>query len=80
MYQQINLYSHYLKCDPHQSKILYDKEKASSSQIQARLDFHNVAQVTLYCMLVLFSSVDDTYVQSSEGMDCEECTTVKPVK
>jgi 3-oxoacyl-ACP reductase-like protein len=37
-YQQINLYSRYLKRDPRQGKILYDKEKASSSQIQARLD------------------------------------------
>ena len=37
-YQQINLYSRYLKRDPHQGKILYDKEKANSSQIQARLD------------------------------------------
>jgi fatty acid synthase subunit alpha, fungi type len=37
-YQQINLYSCYLKRDPRQGEILYDKEKASSSQIQARLD------------------------------------------
>jgi fatty acid synthase subunit alpha len=35
---QINLYSRYLKHDPRQGEILYDKEKASSSQIQARLD------------------------------------------
>jgi len=26
-YQQINVYSCYLKHDPHQGKILYDKEK-----------------------------------------------------
>jgi fatty acid synthase subunit alpha, fungi type len=37
-YQQINLYSLYLKRDPRQGEILYDKEKASSAQIQARLD------------------------------------------
>jgi fatty acid synthase subunit alpha len=37
-YQQINLHSRYLKRDPRQGEILYDKEKASSSQIQARLD------------------------------------------
>jgi len=37
-YQQINLYSRYLKRDPRQGEILYDKEKASSAQIQARLD------------------------------------------
>ena len=37
-YQQINLYSHYLKRDPRQGEILYNKEKANSSQIQARLD------------------------------------------
>ena len=37
-YQQINLYSRYLKRDPRQGEILYDKEKASSVQIQARLD------------------------------------------
>ena len=37
-YQQINLYSRYLKRDPRQGEILYDKEKANSSQIQARLD------------------------------------------
>jgi 3-oxoacyl-ACP reductase-like protein len=36
-YQQINLYLRYLKRDP-QGEILYDKENASSSQIQARLD------------------------------------------
>jgi hypothetical protein len=32
-YQQINLYSRYLKRDPCQDEILYDREKASSSQI-----------------------------------------------
>ena len=37
-YQQINLYSRYLKRDPRQGEILYDKEKANSAQIQARLD------------------------------------------
>jgi malonyl CoA-acyl carrier protein transacylase len=37
-YQQINLYSRYLKRDPRQGEILYDKERASSAQIQARLD------------------------------------------
>jgi fatty acid synthase subunit alpha, fungi type len=37
-HQQINLYSRYLKRDPRQGEILYDKEKASSVQIQARLD------------------------------------------
>ena len=37
-HQQINLYSRYLKRDPRQGEILYDKEKASSAQIQARLD------------------------------------------
>ena len=37
-HQQINLYSRYLKRDPRLGEILYDKEKASSSQIQARLD------------------------------------------
>jgi 3-oxoacyl-ACP reductase-like protein len=37
-YQQINPYSRYLKRGPRQGEILYDKEKASSSQIQARLD------------------------------------------
>jgi fatty acid synthase subunit beta len=37
-YQQINLYSRYLKRDPRQGEILYDKEKSSSLQIQARLD------------------------------------------
>ena len=37
-HQQINLYSHYLKRDPRQGEILYDKEKASSAQIQTRLD------------------------------------------
>ncbi|KAF8492449.1 hypothetical protein F5888DRAFT_1891852 [Russula emetica] len=39
-YQQINLYSCYLKRDPRQGEILYDREKASSSQIRARLDEH----------------------------------------
>jgi len=38
MYQQINLYSRYLKHDPCQGEILYDKEKASSLQIQVWLD------------------------------------------
>jgi fatty acid synthase subunit alpha len=28
-HQLINLYSHYLKCDPRQGKILYDKEKTT---------------------------------------------------
>jgi fatty acid synthase subunit alpha, fungi type len=37
-YQQINLYSRYLKRDPRQGEIRHDKEKASSAQIQARLD------------------------------------------
>ena len=37
-HQQINLYSRYLKCDPRQGEILYDKEKASSAQIQTQLD------------------------------------------
>jgi 3-oxoacyl-ACP reductase-like protein len=37
-YQQINLYFRYLKRDPRQGEILYDKEKASSAQIQAQLD------------------------------------------
>jgi 3-oxoacyl-ACP reductase-like protein len=37
-YQQINLYSRYLKCDPRQGEILYDKERASLAQIQARPD------------------------------------------
>ena len=36
-HQQINLYSRYLKRDPRQGEILYDKEKAKSLQIQARL-------------------------------------------
>ncbi len=30
-YQQINLYVRYLKRDPRQGEILYDKEKASSA-------------------------------------------------
>ena len=30
VYQQINLYSHYLKRDPCQGEILYNKEKAST--------------------------------------------------
>jgi 3-oxoacyl-ACP reductase-like protein len=34
----INLYSRYLKHDPRQGEILYDKERASSAQIQAWLD------------------------------------------
>ncbi len=38
VYQQINLYSRYLKRDPCQGEILYDKEKANSLQIQAQLD------------------------------------------
>jgi len=33
--QQINLYSHYLKHDPRQGEILYNKEKASSVELQA---------------------------------------------
>ncbi|KAF8271214.1 fatty acid synthase [Lactarius quietus] len=37
-HQQINLYSRYLKRDPRLGEILYDKEKASSAQLQARLD------------------------------------------
>ena len=37
-HQQINLYSRYLKRDPRQGEILFDKEKASSAQLQARLD------------------------------------------
>jgi fatty acid synthase subunit alpha len=37
-YQQIILYSRYLKRDPRQGEMLYDKEKASFAQIQARLD------------------------------------------
>jgi fatty acid synthase subunit alpha, fungi type len=37
-YQQINSYSRYLKRDPRQGEILYDKEKANSAQIQVRLD------------------------------------------
>jgi fatty acid synthase subunit alpha len=37
-HQQINLYSRYLKRDPRQGEILYDKEKATLAQIQARLD------------------------------------------
>jgi 3-oxoacyl-ACP reductase-like protein len=37
-HQQINLYSRYLKRDPRQGEILFDKEKASSVQLQARLD------------------------------------------
>jgi fatty acid synthase subunit alpha len=37
-YQQINLYSRYLKHDPHQGKILYDTEKAYLVTIQAQLD------------------------------------------
>jgi len=34
-HQQINLYSRYLKCDPHQGKILFDKEKTTSARLQA---------------------------------------------
>ena len=37
-HQQINLYSRYLKRDPRQGEILFDKEKATSVQLQARLD------------------------------------------
>src|SRR6267142_610722 len=37
-HQQINLYSRYLKRDPRQGEILFDKEKATSTQLQARLD------------------------------------------
>ncbi|KAI9439787.1 fatty acid synthase [Lactarius indigo] len=37
-HQQINLYSRYLKRDPRMGEILYDKEKANTAQIQARLD------------------------------------------
>ena len=36
--QQINLYSRYLKRDPRQGEILYDKEKANSAELQTRLD------------------------------------------
>ena len=32
-YQQINLYSRYLRCDPRQSEIHYDKGKASSATL-----------------------------------------------
>lgn len=41
-HQQINLYSRYLKRDPRQGEILYDKEKASCAQLQVRLD--NIAR------------------------------------
>jgi len=34
-HQLINLYSHYLKCDPRQGKILFDKEKTTLAQLQA---------------------------------------------
>jgi len=37
-HQLINLYSRYLKCDPRQGKILFDKEKTTLAQLQARLD------------------------------------------
>jgi 3-oxoacyl-ACP reductase-like protein len=37
-HQQINLYSRYLKRDPRQGEISFDKEKATSVQLQARLD------------------------------------------
>jgi malonyl CoA-acyl carrier protein transacylase len=37
-HQQINLYSRYLKRDPRQGEILYDKEKTSAAQLQAQLD------------------------------------------
>jgi len=37
-HQQINLYSRYLKRDPRQGEILFDKERATSAQLQARLD------------------------------------------
>ena len=37
-HQQINLYSRYLKRDPRLGEILYDKEKANSAVLQARLD------------------------------------------
>ena len=37
-HQQINLYSRYLKRDPRQGEILFDKEKAASTELQARLD------------------------------------------
>ena len=38
VHQQINLCSHHLKRNPQQGEILYDKEKASSVQIQAWMD------------------------------------------
>jgi fatty acid synthase subunit alpha len=38
VYQQSNPFSRYLKRDPRQREILCDNEKASSVQIQARLD------------------------------------------
>ena len=37
-HQQINLYSRYLKRDPRQGEILFDKEKTTSAQLQSRLD------------------------------------------
>ncbi|KAH9976797.1 hypothetical protein BGW80DRAFT_1546730 [Lactifluus volemus] len=42
VHQQIILYSRYLKRDPRQGEILHDKEKATSTQLQARLD--NIAR------------------------------------